>query len=114
MMYFEGLVKSALKERMSTAEPGHDFVQTMADSVNEVKRSDPDALKDKDGLVWSKKGTCNTVITIVETSDTIITNEAYCNCSECLNSIIPGSLLCKLPDYTYSCLSACTLIVICS
>ena len=67
MMYFEGLVKSALKERMSTAEPGHDFVQTMADSVNEVKRSDPDALKDKDGLVWSKKGTCNAVNAIAVT-----------------------------------------------
>lgn len=56
MQYFEGLVRKALKDRMETSEPGHDFVQTMADSMREVKKSDPDALKDDAGRLWSKKG----------------------------------------------------------
>lgn len=56
MQYFEDLVRKALKDRMENGEAGHDFVQTMADSMREVKKNDPDALKDNAGRIWSKKG----------------------------------------------------------
>ena len=56
MKYFESLTRQAISSRMNAAEPGHDFVQTMTDSLKEAPAGDPDTITDEFGHRWSRKG----------------------------------------------------------
>ena len=56
MKYFESLTRQAISSRMNAAEPGHDFVQTMTDSLIEAPAGDPDTITDEFGHRWSRKG----------------------------------------------------------